>query len=142
MLPDWKQNLTTWIEQNKDRRFSWGVHDCFVFTNTAWRKMTGKGYADEWYDRYYDRNYRPLSPDQMREEFGYQELYEALDEKLKRVPVTSSSYGNLVGTTKRSNLNTTRVALGICLGDTSVFVGTRRLEFLPTDDIEFAWSYK
>ncbi len=142
MLPDWKQNLTTWIEQNKYKRFSWGVHDCFVFTNTAWRKMTGKGYADEWYDRYYDRNYRPLSPEQMREEFGYSELHEALDDKLNRLPVTSVCYGNLVGTSKRSVKNTTRIALGICLGNTSVFVGGRELQFLPTEDIQFAWSEK
>ena len=142
MLPDWKQNLLVWIEENKERRFSWGVHDCFVFTNIAWRKMTGRGYADEWYDRYYDRNYRPLSTDQMRKEFGYQEVYQALDCKLKRVDVSSVEYGNLVGTTERSFKNTKRVALGICLGDTSVFVGTRRLEFLPTNDIEFAWGQK
>ena len=104
--------------------------------------MTGKGYADEWYDRYYNERYRPLSREEMQQEFGYNELHEALDDKLSRVPTSQVTYGNLVGTSKLSSNNTTRVALGICLGDSSVFVGTRELQFIPTDEIRFAWGEK
>ena len=104
--------------------------------------MTGCGYADEWYDRYYNKKYRPLSREEMQQEFGYNELHEALDEKLNRMPTPQVSYGNLVGTSKWSQNNSTKVALGICLGDSSVFVGARELQFMPTDQIQFAWGKK
>lgn len=142
MLEDWKYRLQAWIDQTRYMRFSWGVHDCFIFTNTAWRKMTGFGYADDWYDRYYNKDYRPLTRKEMQLEFGYSELYEALDQKLERVPVTKKEYGNLVGTSKWSERNTTGVALGICLGNSSVFVGARELQFIPSNEVQFAWGKK
>lgn len=142
MLSGWRQNLSGWIDEARHKRFAWGVHDCFIFTNTAWRKMTGKGYADEWYDRYYDRRYRPLGADAMRREFGYDALDKALDQKLQRIPVSSVAHGNLVGCVRYAAQNTTNVALGICLGEQSAFCGKHGLRFVDNDEIQFAWSEK
>jgi hypothetical protein len=142
MLPNWQKNLSDWIDEAKHKRFAWGVHDCFIFTNTAWRRMTGKGYADEWYDRYYNNRYRPLDAASMRKEFGYNTLSEALNEKLQCLPESSVVHGNLVGCVRHAAQNTTNVALGICLGEKSAFCGKYGLEFIGNDEIQYAWGMK
>ena len=79
-----QDRLNAYIAEVKDRPFSWGFHDCFTFTNTAWRILYGEGYADDWVGRYMI-NGRPMRSREMIREFGFYSLEAALDVRLERL---------------------------------------------------------
>lgn len=130
--------LNDYIEEIKRRPFTWGTHDCLVFTNTAFTKMYGKGYADDWVGIYYD-NGRNVPIKELKKRFDYSNLKDAISDRLleKKIP----AIGDLV-LTKKSAAHVWYIgaALGICLGNRAAFVGTHRLEFLHLDEIDYVWG--
>lgn len=130
------ERLITYIEDCEGRSFEWGSHDCLTFTNDAYKAMYGKGWADDWVGRYMVDG-RPMRRDELRKEFGWNTLNDAIDQRLTR----SGKYpprGALV-TTKHSQRWVTGVALGICIGDRAVFLGKQGMLYLPLEMIESAW---
>ena len=51
-----KIELNSYLDKMIDIPFEWGVHDCFTFTNGAFRAMYGVGYADDWEGLYMQSN--------------------------------------------------------------------------------------
>lgn len=131
-----KDRLNTYISNVADLPFEWGVHDCFTFTNGAFRAMYGKGYADDWVGRYMLNNGQPKHSKSMMREFRASNLHEGLSKKLRKA--TGAPHGCLV-TTKKNQRWVTGAALGISLGSRAVFLSRDGLIKLNIEDIESAW---
>lgn len=116
----------------------WHVHDCFMFTNEAFKRMYGSGWADDWSGRYIDKD-AGLYKDKksLVYTFGYTSLEDAIDSKLKRIDYVPPR-GALV-TAQAPDIWVIDRALGISLGNKAAFLGKSRLIFLPIRRIESAW---
>lgn len=130
--------LNAYLENVSGLPFEWGTHDCFTFTNGAFRAMHGVGYADDWMGRYMNGS-MPHGKRSMMREFRYSTVDAALTHRMSKVeqPV----FGSLV-TTKKNQRWVTGVALGICLGSRSVFLSKEGLIRLNVEDVESAWVLK
>ena len=130
------QGLANYVKQQRGLKFVLGQHDCFTFTNGAWRVMHGAGYADHFIGKYAD-----LGPKQfaklMKQSFGHSDIIDALDAGLSRVNGFPPR-GALV-VTKSARPYFTGYALGISMGISAVFLGDDTVEYIPIDTIDGAW---
>lgn len=131
-----QKQLTTYLKEVRDEPFRWGVHDCLTFTNEAWRRMYGHGWANDLAGRYL-RDGKPLGRDALRKEYGFNKLDDLLSSRLTRVDFVPPA-GALV-TTKQTRRWVTGVAMGICTGTRGAFVGDFGVVFMPLTDIESGW---
>lgn len=129
------ERLTAYIRAAKGASFAWGVNDCLTFTNGAYTAMHGFGWADDWLGRYMVDG-RPMRRDELKREFKWSTLEEAIDDRMDRTQFPPR--GALV-TTKHSQRWVTGVAMGICLGTRCVFLNKQGLVYLPLNLIENAW---
>ena len=130
--------LSAYLDEVKGRGFMWHVHDCFMFTNEAFRRMYGSGWADDWADKYIDKDaglYKKR--DQLVYTCGHTTLEDAIDSKLKRINYVPPR-GALV-TAKAPDKWVIDRALGISVGNKAAFLGKSRMIFLPIRRIESAW---
>ena len=135
-----QQSLNEYLKEAADIPFEWGVHDCLTFTNEAWRRMYGYGWADDWLGRYMiEQPYgiRPMRREQLQSEFGYFSFAEAVDERLKRIKHVPPR-GALVAT-KKAERWAIGHALGICNGIKCAFLSHNGVLYLPVDDVDKAW---
>lgn len=132
--------LTNYLKEVQDCKFEFAKHDCLIFTNNAWKRMYGFGWADDWVGRYTKETpygTRLLRKDELRSEYGYFDFGRAVSDKLKRITYIPPR-GALVATKKCDRFGV-GYALGISLGMKAVFLGNDKLLFLPIDDVEKAW---
>ena len=137
MTPD-LQALNDYIRQVRFKPFKWFERDCFIFTNEAFRKMYGRGYADDWAERYV-KSGRYLRKKELIAEFGYSNIHDALSDKL--IPISSFPPKGALVTTKGNNNWIISEALGIAFGSSALFLGKDRLESLPIEKITKAYTY-
>tara|TARA_Y100001937_G_C7017544_1_gene283856 strand:+ start:193 stop:627 length:435 start_codon:yes stop_codon:yes gene_type:complete len=83
-LNDWENRLADYIEEVRNTKFSWGLHDCVVFANQCMRVQTGQGFFDDYMPDYKsalqaNRTYRNILVD-----LKVPNIKEALDTKLQR----------------------------------------------------------
>lgn len=131
-----RKALCQYLTEVKDKPFVWGEHDCLTFTNEAWARMYGEGWADDWLGRYMP-NGKTLGKQAMRKEFGHKTLEDAIDARLRRVDCVPP-LGALV-TTDHSRKWVTGAALGIFTGSRGAFIGKDGLVYLPIEHIKDAW---
>lgn len=135
-----QERLNQYLKEVKNKPFKWGEHDCLTFTNEAWHRMYGFGWADDWLGRYLKQTEygtRVLQQDEIKQEFGYFDLFKAIDDKLKpisHIPPT----GSLVVTNKCERF-VTGYAFGISNGIKAAFLNHYGLIYLPLDDVKKAW---
>lgn len=127
--------LNAYIKDAAHKSFAWGVHDCLTFTNGAYRAMYGVGWADDWLGRYM-LDGRPMRRDELRKEFGWSTLEDAIDDRMQRVQFPPR--GALV-TTKHAQRWVTGVAMGISIGTRGVFLLRQGVIYLPLNLIDNAW---
>lgn len=131
--------LNTYLKEASKVPFKWGEHDCLIFTNTAFHRMYGHGWADEWLGSYMGGDGYPLKTTKLKEKFGFSTFEEAADTKLKRhkgVPPR----GSLVTVT--DNVPRTwyvGAAMGISIGASAAFLSNEGLMYLPIENINNAW---
>jgi hypothetical protein len=130
--------LNAYLDNVRGIPFEWGTHDCFTFTNNAFKAMYGRGYADEWQFKYMVDG-SPMRRDQLRKTFKHSTIESALSERLTKSD--TAPIGSLV-TTKKSQRWITGVALGISLGSRCVFLSKDGLILLNAEDRENAWVLK
>lgn len=140
MIDGWEERLNDYIEGVRNQPFSWGVHDCFTFTNEAVRAMAGEGYGGEWAGRYLTNTGKPRSLTSMQREYGFKALPDALDSRFERLRGPTYPRGSVVTCESLSEKNTTGQALGISLGALSAFVGADGLQFIPSNLCERGWK--
>lgn len=130
------ESLINYVKAQRGRKFVLGEHDCFTFTNGAWRVMHGAGYADHFIGKYAD-----LGPKQfaklMKDSFGHCSMVDALDAGMSRVDGFPPR-GSLV-VTKSARPYFTGYALGIAMGINAVFLGDNTVEYIPIEMIDGAW---
>ena len=128
--------LNAYLREQRGKCFDLGRHDCFTFTNGAWRAMHGEGYADEIIGKYAGLGPKGLKA-LIKDVYGGETLPECFDLHLTRVDgfpprgalVYSRSVGRwIVG-----------IALGIACGPRCAFLGDQDVVYIPTDEIDGAW---
>jgi hypothetical protein len=130
--------LHLFLKQVKDRPFEWGVWDCLIFTNEAFRRMDGEGWADDLLNRYMS-NGAPMTRVQIRREYGYENLEDMLTDRLERsydVPPR----GALV-TSSETFLNAGYLGsgFGISVGSSAAFLSDTGVVYYPIEYIDSAW---
>ncbi len=131
-----RDQLNAYLVSVSGKPFSWGSHDCLTFTNDAFRKMYGSGWADDWLGRYMNGG-KVLGRSELKREFKHSNFYRAVDDRLQRVDHVPP-LGALVTTTKARKW-VTGVAMGICTGTKCAFLDKVGVIYLPLDDIDAAW---
>jgi len=137
---DVRDRLNEYLKASKARPFAWGKHDCLTFTNEAWQRMYGYGWADDWIGNYMDGK-RVIRRSELRTKLwkmhGVNTLEEAIDTRWRRVDGVPP-LGALV-TTKKARKWITGVAMGVCSGTKAAFLDKAGVIYLPLDDIDSAW---
>jgi len=128
--------LNNYVNEVRDRPFQWHVNDCFMFTNTAFQRMYGAGWADDWIGKYMT-NGLYLKRDALRRIFNAKSLIDAIDQKLTRISYVPPR-GALI-TTKGAKTWVIGEALGISMGSSGAFLGDKGLIFMPIENISNAW---
>lgn len=130
--------LNNYIDQIKHKPFQWHTHDCFMFTNNAYKAMYGEGWADDWVGKYIDKNGIYLKRDALRKVFKANNLADAIDTKLTRIHYIPPR-GGLVTTDKIIRKWVIGDALGISLGTKAIFLGEKGIVSIPISLIRNAW---
>lgn len=133
------KRLNDYLREVKSTPFEWGTHDCFIFSNTAFKCYHGYGYADEWMGRYLGDD-GPILPSKLKKEFKANSFDEAIADKLQEISYTPPK-GSLVAT-KKVERWVVGYALGISVGIKCAFLSRGGVIYLPTDDIDKAWVPK
>lgn len=133
-----KSRLTEYILSIREKPFIWGEHDCFIFSNNAFKAYHGFGYADDWIGRYMRDRLNPLRRRELMFEFGFKSIDAALDNRLKRLP-QNTQVGSLV-TCKKYHRWITGVALGVSLGSRCIFLGNDGIFKINVEDTDKAWG--
>lgn len=128
-----QSSLNQYLREVADKPFRLGRHDCLTFTNEAWRRMYGYGWADDWIGRYMSAR----SQDDLRAEFGFDTFEEAIDKKLKRTNHLPPRCALVMGAGETGWL--TGRALGLCVGINSAFLSNSGVVYVSTADIASAW---
>src|SRR6056297_1961362 len=109
-----RESLNAYILEIKDQPFEWGKHDCLTFTNEAWHRMYGHGWADEWIGNYMQGDKvigKRALRDELERVYGKVTLEASIDTRWARVKGIPP-LGALV-TTSRARRWHTGVAMGI-----------------------------
>ncbi len=133
-----KIKLNAYLSNIEGIPFDWGTHDCFTFTNGAFRAMYGVGYADDWMGRYMNGT-TPKHASSLRREFKHSTLFNGLSSKLVRVQ--QPIFGSLVTTSQKQRW-AIGASLGISIGSRAVFLSKDGLIRMNIEDVESAWVLK
>lgn len=128
--------LSKYIESVWKEPLVLGKHDCLTFSNNAFRAYHGYGWADDWLGRYMLED-RPMRRDEMRKEFGFSNLVDAVDTKLRRVK-RHPKEGSLVVTNSIRRW-VTGYAFGISTGEKAVFLDKVGVLALPMSAVNYTW---
>lgn len=126
-------SLTTYLREIADKPFRLGRHDCLTFSNEAWRRMYGVGWADDWVGRYISAR----NADDLRTIFGHETLAEAVDTRLTRCVGIPPRCALVTGVEAGGWL--TGRSFGICVGTHAAFLSRSGVVYLPIDTIDNAW---
>lgn len=130
------QSLISYVKSNRNRQFKLGEHDCFTFTNDAWRVMHGHGYADQIIGQYAGLTAKKFAA-MMKKAFGSPDIIQALDKHMTRISGVPPRGALVVSKSARPYF--TGYALGIAMGINAVFLGEDGLEYMPIELIDGAW---
>ena len=129
--------LQDYLKEVAGRPFAWGTHDCLTFTNEAWHRMHGHGFADDWIGRYMGRTGRPLSRRTLIQAFGHLTLDKALDARLSRCESVPPRGALVVA---RANRNRSfDYAMGIANGEKAAFLLAAGVVYLDIDRVAGGW---
>lgn len=130
--------LFAFLREAGSRRFEFGVWDCLIFTNEAFRRMHGEGWADDWIGRYMAEN-RPLTRAGLRREYGFKTLEDALSARLARSAAVPPRGALVVGGAGMIGASYIGVSFGICIGTSAAFLSDSGVVYFPIEGIDSAW---
>lgn len=129
--------LNDYILEVRNKPFEWGVHDCFTFTNEAYRRLYGEGWAEDWLGKYMTSEGKPMTRAQLKKEFGFTDFTEAVATKL--TPISFVPPRGALIATKKSKRWSIGYAMGICMGTKGAFLSDKGVVYLPLDEIDKSW---
>lgn len=130
--------LNAFLKEVKDRPFEWGVWDCLIFTNEAFRRMDGEGWGDDLLSRYTQGD-KLLTRAQIRYEYGYQTVDDMLQDRMQRaydVPPRGALVTSSVTSLRAEYLG---VGFGISVGSSAAFLSEQGVVYCPIEYIDSAW---
>ena len=130
--------LNAFLREVSDRPFDWGVWDCLIFTNEAFRRMHGFGWADDWIGRYIAHG-GLLTRQQLRMEYGHQTIEDALCERLSQAYNVPPRGALVVGGPETVEAGYLGVGFGIAVGTSAAFLSRRGVIYCPIETIDSAW---
>lgn len=134
--------LHAFLREVADRPFEWGVWDCLTFTNAAFRRMHGQGWAEDWAGRYIDAGRdksRLLTRMELRREYGYQTIEDALCDRLSRAYDVPPRGALVVGGSEVIQPGYLGVGFGIAVGTSAAFLSAAGVVYSPIEYIDSAW---
>ena len=137
-MPDPSQALNHFIAEVRDRPFDWGKWDCLIFTNEAFRRMHGVGWADDWIGRYMAKD-KPVTRSKLRREYGHQTIEDALQERLRRAGRVPPRGALVLGGQKILNTSYIGVGFGVSIGSSAAFLSGGGVVYYPIEYIDSAW---
>lgn len=126
--------LSEFIEEYRNQPFEWGVVDCMQVTRAWTTRLTGVDPCPELKD--YSTSlgaYRTLRA------LGFETLEDALDAHFERRPSGFAQRGDFASF-KSANSEEFPVAVGICCGAESAFLGESGLMFNATSECLNFWK--
>lgn len=137
-MPDPSQALNHFISEVRDRPFEWGKWDCLIFTNEAFRRMHGAGWADDWIGRYMAGE-KPVTRSKLRREYGYQTIEDALQDRLQRADRVPPRGALVLGGNQVISSQWLGVCFGISVGTHAAFISEQGMVYSPIEYIDSAW---
>lgn len=132
------KKLHAFLRHVGPRPFEWGAWDCLIFTNEAFRAMDGVGWADDWIGRYIALG-GLLTRNQLRSEYGYQSIDDALCERFSRVCGVPPRGALVVGGPDVITAGYLGVGFGISVGASAAFLSASGVVYCPIETIDSAW---
>lgn len=130
--------LNAFLREVADRPFQWGVWDCLTFTNEAFRRMHGAGWADDWVGRYIAPG-GLLTRSELRMEYGHQNIEDALAERLARSYGVPPRGALVIGGKDVVEAGYLGVGFGISVGTRAAFLSRDGVVYCDIEMIESAW---
>jgi len=130
------QALNNYLAETARHRFKWGELDCLIFSNNAFHAIYGEGWCDDWIGRYMNKK-TPKKHTQLKEEFGFDTLFDGVSSKLTRIDYIAPFGALVTAPVSRRYLN--GEAFGISNGSKAIFKMNRGLFFYPLDKVSGAW---
>lgn len=128
----WESKLSEYIEECRNKKFSWSSNNCGQFV-LEWEKiLTGQTRFPEFYKKY--KSLKELK--EKLKESGFKSWISIFNQRLTRINPKLAQRGDLV--TTRSNNS---FCMGICLGINCAFLGDDKIEFMSIDKIKYAWRW-
>lgn len=130
--------LFAFLREAGSRKFEFGVWDCLIFTNEAFRRMHGEGWAEDWVGRYMGQD-RPMTRAGLRREYGFKTLEDALCARLTRASKVPPRGALVVGAADVLGASYIGVSFGISVGTSAAFLSDSGVVYLPIEQIDSAW---
>lgn len=127
------REMTEYVRSVSQTPFEIGVFDCLIFTNNCFRIIYGKGWCDDWLGRYCSLNTRG----QLKREFGFDDVFSALDSKLVRGPVIPKRWSLCISDKASSWIMGT--AFGFSIGNGCLFLDKVGTRVLPISEVSASW---
>ena len=137
----WEKDLELYIEEVRNKPFSWGLHDCVVFANECIKVQTGKGFFDEYIPDYEtaiqaNRTYRTMLVD-----MKVGTIKEAIDTKLKRFVGLIPPKGSIVCKEHKQKIEYgIGYNLGVAIDSKAVFLSHEGIEFQKIKSGDIFWT--
>jgi hypothetical protein len=133
---DWKQHLTTLINERRTAPFQWGTHDCALWAADCVLAITGEDFAKDARGTYESAigAIKCLS-----KIYQADNLKEVFSSRFEEVHIALARPGDIVY--RASNYEGFNVAIGVCYGANSFFLidGENSLVMLPTLTLDGAF---
>ena len=139
-MNDVRANINQYIEAVRHKPFQWGRHDCLSFANDCSKIVAGKPFADDWLGQYDDAISALRWYKRLLKKYGFSDIIEATDARLKRSDLRFPPIGSLAGKTDKAH-TVTEVAFGVCIGTRVAFLSDEGLIFLPISQNDIFWSF-
>ena len=127
--------LVEFINENRNKPFLWGSHDCILFANKAAHALRGRGFCDDLIGQYDGLNACRFYRKGLRAG-GYKDITDAIDTRLNRLIFPSK--GAIVARKMPNEFLGYRI--GVCIGQKIAFVGAAGLQFEGLDTEDIAWG--
>lgn len=132
-----RESLNEFIDGCRGREFVWGVHDCFTFTNNAFKAMYGKGWGDDLEGLYLNTDGEFAGFEALAMKYKRRSVLPFIDERLQRIDF-APPVGALVASEYESTFHL-KYALGLSVGTKAVYLDENDITFRSFDSVNFAW---
>jgi hypothetical protein len=131
-VQNWESKLSNYIEECRNKKFSWDSNNCGQFV-LEWEKiLMGKTKFPEFYKKY--KSLKELK--EKLKECGFKSWITLFNQRLTRINTQLAQRGDLVTLRAKNSF-----CMGICIGRNCAFLGDEKLEFVSIDHIQYAWRW-